>query len=503
MAAARISMVARAFVLLVAACSGGTSTTTAPTSEDLTVASTERPLATTTTTAPSTTTALSTTTAPPTSTDAPGPELEIWSGDVAEQIIELQFTVDDAGTITGTVSSPLDDAPAVPLDGSVDGRSFTIRIPVVAVVFEGEFSGDTMTGTWFQSGIELPVTLQRREEPLVFERPQEPVPPFPYESTDVRFDNGDVSLAGTLVVPAGDGPFPAVVLVSGSGPQDRDETLLGHRPFLVLADAFARRGIASLRYDDRGVGGSTGSPFGATTADLATDAAAAVAYLDAAPRTGPVGIVGHSEGGIIGPMVAGESEAVEFVVLLAGPGLPGRDVLLRQNEDLLRAEGASEADIAWQLDWRSQIMNVSASDLPADEAAREIEAVASAALANPPDDVTDPLAPTLAGVFVEAFSDPWMRFFLTYDPAPALVALDIPVLALIGSLDLQVSAEENIPALDDALAANPAATVLELEGLNHLFQTATTGAVAEYARIDETFAPSAIDIVTTWILEQS
>ena len=164
---------------------------------------------------------------------------------MAEQIIEFQFAVDDAGTITGTVSSPLDEAPAVPIDGSVDGQSFTIRIPSVAVVFEGEFSGDTLTGTWYQSGIEFPVTLQRYEQPLVFERPQEPVPPFPYESTDVTFDNGDVSLAGTIVVPAGDGPFPAVVLVSGSGPQDRDETLLGHRPFLVLADAF--RGVASPR----------------------------------------------------------------------------------------------------------------------------------------------------------------------------------------------------------------------------------------------------------------
>ncbi len=469
MTAARIAMLASALVLLAAACTGGTSTSTAPT----------------------------------TSADAAGPELVIWVGDVAEQTIEFQVAVDEAGAVTGTVSSPLDDEPAVPIDGSVDGESFTIRIPAVAVVFEGEFSGDTLTGTWSQSGTELPVTMQRRDQPLVLKRPQEPATPFPYESTDVRFDNADVSLAGTLVIPAGDGPFPAVVLVSGSGAQDRDETLLGHRPFLVLADRFARRGIASLRYDDRGVGGSTGGPLGATTADLATDAAAAVAYLDANPRTGSVGIVGHSEGGIIGPMVAGESDAVEFVVLLAGPGLPGRDVLLRQTEDLMRVAGASEADIAWQLDWRSQIVDVSASGLPAAEAAREIRALASAALTNPPDGVTDPLAPTLADTLVKAFADPWMRSFLAYDPAPALVALDIPVLALVGSLDLQVSAEENIPALDDALAANPAATVMELAGLNHLFQTATTGAVSEYAWIEETFAPSAIDIIASWILEHS
>ncbi len=469
MTAARMSTVASVFVLLVVACSSGGSTTTEP----------------------------------PASTAAAGGEVEIWAGDVAAQIVELQFAVDDTGTISGTVSSPLDDTPAIPLEGSLDARSFSIRIPTVAAVFEGGFSGDSMIGTWFQSGVEVPVTLQRRDRPLVFERPQEPVAPFPYDSTDVRFDNGDISLAGTLVIPDGDVPFPAVVLVSGSGSQDRDETILGHRPFLVLADAFARHGIASLRFDDRGVGGSTGSPVGATIADLATDAAAAVAYLDADERTGPVGIVGHSEGGIIGPMVAGESEAVEFVVILAGSGLPGRDVLLRQAEDLLRVGGAPEADIAWQLDWRSQVMDVSVSDLTADDAAREIEAVVSAALADPPPEVTEPLAPTVVDSFAQTFADPWMRFFLAYDPAPTLMALDIPVLALIGSLDLQVSAEENIPALEAALAANPGATVVELGGLNHLFQTATTGAVAEYAEIDETFAPSAIDVITSWVLEQN
>ena len=168
----------------------------------------------------------------------------------------------------------------------------------------------------------------------------------------------------------------------------------------------------------------------------------------------------------------------------------------------MRAAGASEADIAWQLDWRSQIMDVSASELPTDDAAREIEAIVTAALGNPPDDVTEPLTPTLADTFVEVFSDPWMRFFLAYDPAPALVALDIPVLALVGSLDLQVSAEANIPALDDALAANAAATVLELEGLNHLFQTAETGAPAEYSTIPETMSPAVLEAVASWILER-
>ena len=418
-------------------------------------------------------------------------------------MIEFQFTVDDTGTVTGIVTSPSAEAPDLPINGVISDGAVTIKIPAVEAVFEGEVDGATMTGTWYQSGAEVPAVFELRDEPLTLARPQEPTPPFPYEATDVRFPNGDISLAGTLVVPEGEGPFPAVVLSSGSGPQDRDETIVGHKPFLVLSDAFALAGIASLRFDDRGVGGSTGDPVGATTADLARDTASAVQFLADDDRFDSIGIVGHSEGGIIGPMVAHDSEAVDSVVLLAGPGLPGLDVLLRQTEDLMRVEGASEAGIAWQLSWRREIMEVSASSVPKDEAAEAIRAIVSAALENPPAGVTETLDPSMTEQFVAAFTDPWMRFFLAYDPAPALEDLGIPTLALIGSLDVQVSAEENIPALEAALEANADATVFELEGLNHLFQNAETGAVSEYARIEETFSPEAIDLITAWILEQS
>jgi pimeloyl-ACP methyl ester carboxylesterase len=360
-----------------------------------------------------------------------------------------------------------------------------------------------MAGTWYQSGAEVPAVFELRDAPLVLARPQEPAPPFPYEVIDVRFENGAISLAGTLAVPEGEGPFPAVVFTSGSGSQDRDETIVGHKPFLVLSDAFALAGIASLRFDDRGIGDSTGDPVGATTADLATDTAAAVQFLADDGRFNSIGIVGHSEGGIIGPMVANASDLIDSVVLLAGPGLPGLDVLLRQTEDLMRVEGAPEADIAWQTSWRREIMEVSASSAPADDAAEAIRSIVDAALENPPADVTETLDPSMADQFVTAFTDPWMRFFLAYDPAPALEDLDIPVLALIGSLDVQVSAEENIPALEAALAGNGDATVSDLEGLNHLFQNAETGAVSEYTRIEETFSPEAIDLITTWILERS
>ena len=490
----RAAAITFALVLLVSACSSGTNdstTTTTHSAEDVSVTSIEPPVETTSTAALASTIP---------SDDAP----EIWAGDVAGQMLQLQFVVDSTGTISGTAGSPgQEEIGEIPIDGVLDGTSVQIRIPAVSARFDAEIAGDTMSGTWFQSGSEVTVTLERQSEPVVIARPQEPVPPFPYESMDVRFDNGDVSLAGTLVIPEGDGPFPAVVLTSGSGAQDRDETLLGHKPFLVLADAFARSGIASLRFDDRGVGGSTGDPIGATSAELATDTAAAVEFLDADPRTGSIGLVGHSEGGIIGPMVAAESATVEYSVLLAGPALPGSDVLIRQTEDLMRAEGSPEADIEWQIGWRSEIIKVSASDGSNEDAAEQIRTIASTALANPPADVTIPLDPSLAEEFVTAFTDPWMRYFLAYDPAPALEALDIPVLALIGSLDVQVSAEENIPALESALAGNAAATVSELDGLNHLFQTAKTGAVSEYSTIEETFAPWAIDIITAWILEQT
>ena len=421
--------------LLSASCTSGGDTSTTTTShpaEETTVTPTQPPAETTTTT----------------SRSVPAePETEIWAGDIAGQVVEFQFVTDDAGTVTGLADSPTEETPGVPISGAIIDGAVTISIPAAAARFEGEVSGDTMTGTWYQSGAEVPAVFERQTEPTVLARPQEPTPPFPYDATDVRFDNGDISLAGTLVVPDGDGPFPAVVLTSGSGSQDRDETIVGHKPFLVLSDALALTGIASLRFDDRGVGGSTGDPAGATTADLATDSAAAARYLAEDGRFDSIGIIGHSEGGLIGPMVANDNGIIAYAVLLAGPGLPGLDVLLRQTEDLMRVDGSSEADIAWQQEWRRAVMEVSASDLSTEDAAAEIESIVSTALTDPPADVEEPLDPLLADQFVDAFTDPWMRFFLAYDPAPALTDLDIPVLALIGSLDIQVSAAENIPSL--------------------------------------------------------
>ena len=198
-----------------------------------------------------------------------------------------------------------------------DGANVTIEIPVAAVVIEATVEADSLSGIWKQGGAEVPMSFTRQAEPFTLVRTQEPQPPFPYESVEVRFDNGPITLGGTLVIPEGVGPFPVAVLISGSGQQDRDESILGHKPFLVLADWLARQGIATLRYDDRGVGESGGNPTGATSADFAEDALAAVVFLADDERFSAIGLIGHSEGGLIAPMVAAQAD-VAFTVLLAG-----------------------------------------------------------------------------------------------------------------------------------------------------------------------------------------
>lgn len=478
-----------AAVLLATSCSSGDEPAVSPD----TSAAANPQVETTTSTAESTTSSAS---AP---LDASG----IWVTDFAGSILQFRLEAGPGGALTGFFDSVSEGVTDLPISVSVEDAAVSIEIPVAQAVFAGEVDGDTFSGTWTQAATDVPMTFTRQAEPVVLSRPQDPQPPFPYKATDVAFANDDVTLAGTLLVPDGAGPFPAAVLISGSGAQDRDESLLGHKPFLVIADSLARQGIATLRFDDRGVGGSTGNPVGATTADLAGDAAAAVEFLTTQPEINTIGLIGHSEGGLIAPIVALDSPAVSFVVLLAGPGLPGAQVLLTQTEELMRAEGAPEATIEWRLGWNEEVIALSASDASDLEVAQGIEELLTSAGADAPASmqglVTDAGIEDVSG----AFTDPWMRFFLAYDPAPALRDLEVPVFAMIGELDLQVSAAENIPALETALATNSDATTLALPGLNHLFQHATTGSVSEYAQIDETFDPATLQAMADWIQERS
>jgi pimeloyl-ACP methyl ester carboxylesterase len=318
-------------------------------------------------------------------------------------------------------------------------------------------------------------------------------------SEEVTYTNGGVTLAGTLTLPPGDGPFPAVVLITGSGPEDRDETVFGHKPFWILADHLSRRGVAVLRSDDRGVGGSSGNVNESTTADFAEDALAGVAWLRNHPKIskGRVGILGHSEGGLAAPIAAGRSSEVAFIVLLAGPGVPGAEVLLGQGEALARAFGAAPPLIAQNLDTQRQIFAVIKSEAdPAQRRARIADIITSAAKAAGQIVQDQAVAAQIARI-----ETPWFRSFLALDPRLALRQVKVPVLALNGDLDLQVVADQNLPEIEKALkeAGNPDVTVRKLPGLNHLFQPAKSGLPSEYPTNEITLSPEVLALVSDWI----
>ncbi|MDB5719678.1 MAG: alpha/beta hydrolase [Alphaproteobacteria bacterium] len=418
--------------------------------------------------------------------------------------LRLVFHVRTVSTGTSaTVESPDQGSGSLPFAAiRRDGATITLEAPAVGARFEGVLSGDgkSLTGHWTQGGNSTVLVMTLRAAgapaPAALNRPQMPKRPFPYREVEVSYDNpaGHDRLAGTLTLPPGGGPFPAALLITGSGPQDRDETLLGHKPFLVLADALTRRGIAVLRVDDRGIGASTGDFPHATTADFATDTEAGMVFLASRPEIDRrrIGLIGHSEGGLIAPMVAARNPSVAWVVMLAGPGVNGDRIIVEQQHLIAAAAGATPDQLAHNDALTRHMLDALERAPDAATAERDAKAILAA---EGKGQAGDAAAATMA-------SD-WYRGFLRTDPAPALRALRVPVLALSGSLDLQVPPSDNVPALRAALAGNRDATVTELPGLNHLFQTARTGAVAEYQQIEETIAPSVLRMVGDWILAHS
>lgn len=452
-----------------------------------------------------------------------------WSGaiEAGGQKLPLVFHIGREGDgLTATMDSPAQGAAGIPVDEvSFEGATLELVMNALAARYTGELteSGDAIVGTFRQGGQELDLRLTPVEEgqeqadelppAAAPRRPQHPEPPYPYDTEDVRFVNEDagVELAGTVTRPQGPGPFPAVVLVSGSGQQNRDEEIFGHKPFLVLADALTRAGIAVLRYDDRGVGGSGGGETlpTATSRDFAGDAAYALRFLMERPYVDRdrTGLVGHSEGALIAAMIAGSVEEVPtgaeplpidvdpaFVVMLAGNGVPGDELLMLQSAAVLRAAGASEDAVQQAARANRRLYDIVLADIPREEAAEQIAQIMGELGMNE-DQIHAQQQQLLA---------PWFEFFLRYDPEEAVRRIDVPVLALVGELDVQVPPEQNIPALRDALEAAPTNdyAVRELEGLNHLLQPAQTGGVDEYAKIETTIAPEALDLMSGWIAER-
>lgn len=444
-------------------------------------------------------------------TEGPTGVTGTWAGTLqATPTVALRLIVKVSGApgaFTGSMDSIDQGVQGIPLsDISLSGDLVSFDAPSVNGKYTGTLSADRkqITGKWSQGAGELPLTLTRTESVPPPVRPQEPKPPYPYWVKDVSFRNhaAGILLAGTLTVPKGAGPFPAVVLIAGSGPQNRDEDVMGHRVFLVLADYLTRHGIAVLRYDKRGVGKSTGDYANATTRDFTSDALAAAGYLKTVKSIDSkrIGLIGHSEGGIIAPLAATESRDVKFIVLMAGPGLTGEQILLRQSALIASGMGASKESVAAQRSLSEQIYAAVKSEPDDSKARAKILAIVDHATANLAPDAKRSSRAAAEKQAAEVTS-PWFRFFLTYDPVPTLKKVKCPVLALNGSHDLQVPAKPDLAAIRAALKAggNKDYTIKELPGLNHLFQESKSGLPAEYGQIEQTISPKALQVILRWI----
>lgn len=430
----------------------------------------------------------------------------IWQGvlEVSGTKLRIVFNI-SAGqnsTLTATMDSPDQEVTGIPVDKvTFQNDNLNLEVQSIRGVYNGRFSEDdqTINGNWEQSGQSFPLILQRIDKAPVLNRPQEPERPYPYEDEEVIYKNETtgIELAGTLTLPTSEGPFPAVLLITGSGAQDRNETILGHRPFLVLSDYLTRRGIAVLRVDDRGIGGSSGDVSQATSEDFAGDVLTGVEYLKGREEIDPgkIGLIGHSEGGIIAPMAAVRSEDVAFIVMMGGPGVTGEEILYLQSELMLISEGVSDDEITRNREMQSRIFDVVKNEIDNAAAEKKLNVIL--------DEIEMPKENKQAEI--EKCLSPWFRYFLTYDPKPTLINVQCPVLAIIGEKDMQVSSRQNLPVIEEALqtGGNKDYTVMELPDLNHLFQTAITGSPSEYQQIEETISPIALEVLGDWILQHT
>jgi len=412
----------------------------------------------------------------------------------------LHITENDKGELTSSLDSLDQNALGIPVQQTTfTNNKLHLDIPAPPAQYDGTLNGDgnEIAGTFTQGAARLPLQFKRVdkiEAPGRASRPQDPKPPYPYDAEDVSYENNAIHLAGTLTLPRGQGPFPAAVMITGSGPQDRDETLLGHKPFWIIADYLTRRGIAVLRADDRGVGKSTGNSLRATLEDASGDVLAGVEYLKGRKEIDAhhIGVIGHSEGGIIGSIAAARSAEIAFVVMLAGTGVTGEQVVYRQGELLARAAGAPNAALAQTRTLQETVFGIIKTEKDETAAADKLQAALNRL----------GLPDTVVNATIAQWNSPEMRSMLVFNPAEALRKVKAPVLALSGSRDLQVSPQQNLPAIAAALTegGNADFALMELPGLNHLFQSCAKCTVAEYSELEQTFSPTALLIMGDWIM---
>lgn len=429
--------------------------------------------------------------------------------------LHLVFHIVKSGeAYNSTMDSPDQGANGLQTDKTtVNGNQLTIDAAKYGIQCTGTYLPDSnlIKGTFKQGAGEFPLILTATKAdvkaavPIV--RPQEPKD-FPYKTEDIVFTNakGGDRLAGTITMPSDGKAKKIVILITGSGPQNRNEELLGHRPFLVWSDWLTRHGIAVLRYDDRGIGQSTGNFRGSTSADFADDAEAAINYIQSRAdlKKLSIGLLGHSEGGMIAPIVASRNPAVKFIVLLAGPGVPIVQLMVKQSIDQMRLSGAPEEAIRLSAATDQKLYTLVAQNpkLSSADLKQQGDTLLYRELRTyPPADLGGRSIASIVSSSDAALLDPWFRYFIAFDPGTHLKKVRCPVLALNGTKDMQVNAEANLAGIKASLekGGNKHFEIVPLDGLNHLFQKANTGAVAEYSQIQETVDPIALEKVSAWI----
>lgn len=433
-----------------------------------------------------------------------------WLGALDLGTFKLRLVLKISKTPEGQLKATMDSLDQNAKDLVVDSITFldgTLKFEMMAIAasYVGTLSkdGTQLNGQFTQGGVRA-LDFKRVTDVAQMElrRPQTPKKPYPYREEEVSYENkqDQVKLAATLTLPPGDGPFPAVVLITGSGQQDRNESLLSHQPFLVLADYLTRRGIAVLRADDRGIGGTSRGGPNDTTQNYADDALAGIEFLKTRKEINPkqMGLIGHSEGGMAAPMAAVKSTDVAFIVLMAGPGIRGDELLMKQVALITAAE--CENEVQRSVAETKELMATVMQEKDAAVARQKMHYAAVKRTEAAKKKLDAQLAQADAQSVVWATD--WFRYFLSYDPRPTLMKVKVPVLAINGEKDLQVPAKEDLEAIDQALksAGHKDYKIVSLPNLNHLFQTTKTGAPSEYAEIEETIAPVALQTIGDWIL---
>lgn len=443
-----------------------------------------------------------------------------WKGKIAAFDLTVVFHISSKeGKLNATMDSPDQGANGIPCDQvAVSGKTITISVSAIGGNYIGTISADgkLIKGKWNQGGGSFDLDLGKNGMPAVKEKPQTPLPPFGYETEEVGFDseNRTVHLAGTLSYPRGGGKFPALVLISGSGQQDRDETIMGHKPFAVIADRLTKLGFAVLRVDDRGKGKSTGEVEKASSADFARDVARSIAFLKGRKEidTTRVGLLGHSEGGLIAAVLAAEREDINFIVLMAGPGIRGADLLVEQAEQILLQAGVSAEAVKNYLPFYRRMVELSAAGGDSAAMATTIRTEFHAWKAKSNQDLLKQVgfaditsSEALLMSLIGTFTTPWMQYFLASDAGALLERTNAKVLALNGEKDVQVLPASNTAGLKKALgkSRSPLYEVKILPGLNHLFQQCRSCTITEYGSLEETISETALAEISGWLQQNT